>query len=183
MEPSPSNKKFDISVCPGLLVTEDVVTLAMRSKLRVQTTKLYLKRLGDNKFDPSQGRVGIITGVNSTPEGKHHSAILSCCDRQAGCTANVIWESGKAFRGYCVGFRGYYDLEFASKSHLNQIASLTESKDETEVSSTETPQSRGLLCSQSINLDVNVGYLGSAPKVEKGGGKHLWSCTGPIFYK
>ena len=69
LEPSPTNKKLDISVCPGLLVTEDVVAVAMKSKLRVQTTKLYLKRLGDNKFDSSQGRVGIITGVNNTPEG------------------------------------------------------------------------------------------------------------------
>jgi hypothetical protein len=231
----------------GTPVDEAIARAAMKSKFRVQSTAQYRERLklkGDT--DAMEGRVGVVISLSST-------------DR--GCRADVLWDTGKAFKGYCVGYRGFSDLELATdvSSAVDGIAEVLESRcgsslsnssssnSTPETSGASTPvgrrshspstqtvaaaqappvpsvpstgavsvqhrcplqaasaqkalraqqmeQQRGVLqarleeqgkteAKDSMVLDVNVGYLYSAPTVNHTGGKHIWMADGPISYK
>lgn len=232
----------------GTLVDEGIARAAIKSKFRVQLTAQYRERLKSDT-DAMQGRVGVVISVSST-------------DR--GCRADVLWDNGKAFKGYCVGYRGFSDLELAidvsvaedsvaelrdSRRGSSSFSSSPNSTPETSGASTpverrshspctqtvaaaqaplapSVPSTRsipvqqgraagcplqvasaqnamraqqldqqcGILkarlaeqgkteASESMVLDVNVGYLHSAPTVNHAGGKHIWMADGPISYK
>jgi hypothetical protein len=122
---------------------------------------------------------------------------------------DVLWAHGKAFRGYCVGFRGYFDLEIAPpsksvkveeqavaapKQHMPMITptgsgssadtspSQDSAPDESKPAGALLPSGVGA-SNRPAEIGVIVGYLHSAPTVRHEGGKHIWSCDGPMTYK
>lgn len=215
----------------GTPVDEVIGRAAIMVKARVQSTAAYRERLPASSTDVTRGRVGVIMAVQNSDKG---------------CRADVIWDNGKAFKGYCVGYRGFHDLELAAnlslpKAVLDEAAyrcgtSSTYGSSEASTCSTPVcssgaqgsgtfqlnasnratplhspasvvspqavaartrttaePGSAGGVHSKEdsagcgerseIVLDVNVGYLGSAPTVCHAGGKHIWMADGPISYK
>ena len=123
-----------------------------------------------------------------------------------GYVCDVLWAHGKAFRGYCIGFRGFLDLEIAPaktrsgeqlstgamQQHAQHAQPLTptgsdRSLGEGQDISAEGSKAGGVPesptgASAPAEIGVTVGYLHSAPTVSHEGGKHIWSCSGPMSY-
>ena len=239
-----------LAIGKGTLVDEAIGRVAVKSKLRVQSTGQYRERL-KGSADVTAGRIGVLISVHSTEQGAR---------------ADVLWDNGKAFKGYCIGYRGFSDLELATdvsvtsdpasvsdvreaRSRSTSASSSPHSTPETSGASTPvertshsptTPtaaaaqapaatsvctgavaaslrggsfkcslqasaeqkalraqqmeQQHGVLqarlasqgkseAAENAVVDVNVGYLYSAPTVNHAGGKHIWMADGPISYK
>lgn len=215
----------------GTLIDEVFARASIMVKARVHSTAAYRERLPAGSADITRERVGVIMAVQNN---------------EKGCRADVLWDNGKAFKGYCVGYRGYHDLELAADLSVpNTVLEDAASRSGTsstysspEASTCSTPvcaahspscaQGSGTLQRNASNnppvsvvspqaaaastrmsadpestgaiqgkfamegsgssggevvLDVNVGYLGSAPTVSHAGGKHIWMADGPITYK
>jgi hypothetical protein len=237
-----------LAIGKGTLVDEAIGRAAVKSKLRVQSTGQYRERL-KGSADVTAGRIGVVISVHSTEQGAR---------------ADVLWDNGKAFKGYCIGYRGFSDLELATdisvasdstcasdvreaRSRSTSASSSPHSTPETSGASTpversshsptthtaaagqvppatsmctgavalqgrsskcplqafaeqkalraqQMEQQHGVLqarlasqgkseAAENTVLDVNVGYLYSAPTVNHAGGKHIWMADGPISYK
>ncbi len=98
-----------------------------------------------------------------------------------GCICEVLWDTGKAYAGYCVGLRGWHDLLAADPSFkTNKITP------QVGVASPRTRQGHRWHQDDSrqapgVKIQAAIGYLGTAPPVSHAGGMHIWSTEGPLF--
>eukprot|EP00961_Rhodomonas_salina_P028678 387113-Rhodomonas_salina.1 len=145
---------------PGSSVTAQMARDFINSKTRVSTSDVYKSRLPAGTPDASEGGMGLIMKIHTHDEG---------------CVCDVLWDTGKAFGGYCVGYRGFHDL---------LVADTTSSRPklETPPKAARTPTDQDV-SGEEPAIEVAVGYLASAPRVTHVGGKHIWSSEGPLFNK
>jgi len=160
----------------GQFVDVKMAQLARRTKNKVRTTQSYRSRLQPGMTDVSNSMTGVILAVHQVPDGH---------------TADILWDHGKAFSGYCIGYRGLFDLELVDGAGSDPSSSVTYEKVHVadrlpRLKSDERPAHQS---TERIDIDggsglltVNVGYLGKAPKVNHSGGKHIWSTSGPMSY-
>mmetsp|Transcript_64274 Transcript_64274/g.134106 ORF Transcript_64274/g.134106 Transcript_64274/m.134106 type:complete len:213 (-) Transcript_64274:171-809(-) len=149
---------------PGTPVDDTMARVVMQNKAPVCTSEVYKKRLPEGATDASAGGMGLIMAVHAMEEG------LVC---------DVLWDTGKAYSGYCCGFRGCFDLLLAdprTKRPVNPHSPQAAAPGALSVGKgvDKSPAS-------DAQLDCTVGYLASAPKVSHVGGKHIWSSSGPLF--
>ena len=86
------------TLAKGTHVTEAIARTVIKMKARVHATGSYHQRMG-SQADVVFGRCGVVIGMHADAEGGR---------------ADVIWDNGKVFKGYCLGYRGYFDLELAA---------------------------------------------------------------------
>jgi hypothetical protein len=126
---SPCGRKLQA----GSAVDEDVARVAMRRRTRVKTTEHYKKRTGA-EAEIVEGCYGIIVSRSMDVSGQR---------------ADVMWDNGRFFKGYCVGYRGHYDLELVDpvNAHPDDYlsdSSATTSENNSPLSSAEcTPGPSG----------------------------------------
>jgi hypothetical protein len=89
---------------------------ALRAKMlrvKVETTESYRQRVQQHlERGPFEGGLGVIMALHKCGDGH-------VCD--------VVWDNGKLLQGYCIGYRGQYDLQFADTTRPTFSVPNTES--------------------------------------------------------
>jgi hypothetical protein len=83
------------------IVDETGAQRAKMLRVKVETTESYRQRVQHLERGPFEGGLGVIMAMQKCGDGH-------VCD--------VVWDNGKLLQGYCIGYRGQYDLQFADTS-------------------------------------------------------------------
>eukprot|EP00282_Hemiselmis_andersenii_P003443 CAMPEP_0114115566 /NCGR_PEP_ID=MMETSP0043_2-20121206/4037_1 /TAXON_ID=464988 /ORGANISM="Hemiselmis andersenii, Strain CCMP644" /LENGTH=263 /DNA_ID=CAMNT_0001207837 /DNA_START=121 /DNA_END=912 /DNA_ORIENTATION=+ len=158
------------SDCQPRLVDAAGASEALRMRRQVIVSASYRSRVAPTERTLSEGGIGIIVKTYDLGEGH---------------TADVIWDCGKVLQGYCIGFRGLHDLEYAPVRTPSKDQKLSLGAGRKLDYSPQPEVQRKVARGESIEGDikVHVGYMGNAPKVEYQKPKAIWSGGGPIDYK
>lgn len=95
----PPHAQSTVIEAPPKVLNKENAIRAKIMGLKVQTTAAYQSRIMHSERNQIEG-IGCVIAIHDFGEG---------------FVADVMWDNGKMLQGYCVGFRGLYDLQLAPK--------------------------------------------------------------------